>query len=183
MNNLSATCCSVLINRKPCGFLSPSRGVKQGDLLTPILFILASEGFSRGLNALLRSGMLRGFASGCVQPVSHLGFADDLFVFINGSLNNLQAFKQFLKQYQRASGQLVNYHKSQYVVGGGLSSHRAVMALNMRHSKLSIKYLGSYLFKCINRSQYCTSLLTHFDARLTGWLQKLLSMAGRVALI
>lgn len=121
MNNLPGTHCSVLFNGQPCGFFRPTRGVKQGDPLSPLLCILASEGFSRGINSLFQSGHLRGFHGGRTQVVSHLGFADDLLIFLNGSIANLNRFKEFLEQYQRVSGQQVNYHRSQMVAGAGVA--------------------------------------------------------------
>lgn len=92
LNNFSATRCSVLINGKPAGYFLVSRGVQQGDPLSPLLFILASEGFSCGLNTLMMNGVIRGFQAGCVPTISHLGIGNDLFIFLNGSIRNLQRF-------------------------------------------------------------------------------------------
>lgn len=76
-----------------------SRRVKLGDPLSPMLFILASEGFSRGLNALMQDGVIHGFNTGRVPTVSHLAFADDLVIFLNGSVRNLWQFCCFLDAY------------------------------------------------------------------------------------
>lgn len=83
MNNLTATRCLILVNGKSAGFFSVSRDIKQ-DPLSPLLFILASEGFSRGLNALEQTGHLISFQAGRVPRVSHLGFSNDLVIFLNG---------------------------------------------------------------------------------------------------
>ncbi|CAH9100480.1 unnamed protein product, partial [Cuscuta epithymum] len=48
-------------------------------------------------------------------PISHLGYADDLLIFLNGDARSLKCFKKFLDEYQLASGQLINYHKSSFV--------------------------------------------------------------------
>ncbi|VFQ80232.1 unnamed protein product [Cuscuta campestris] len=52
---------SVLFNEKPCGFFGQSRGIKQGDPLSPLLFIIANEGFSRNINKLFMNGVLGSF--------------------------------------------------------------------------------------------------------------------------
>lgn len=56
-NNLKGTYISILINGEPAGFFQPLRGVKQGDPLPPLLLVLASEAFSRGLNHLIMQGL------------------------------------------------------------------------------------------------------------------------------
>lgn len=83
LNNLSATRFSVLINGKPARYFSVSRGVKQGDPLSPLLFILAAEGFSHGLNTLMQDGVIRGFNAERVPLVSHLAFLNDLVIFLS----------------------------------------------------------------------------------------------------
>lgn len=183
INNLSATNCSILLNVSLTSSFSLGRGVKQGDPLSPLLFILSSEGFSRGLNDLMQTRALLGFKADRVPCISHLGFADDLLIFLNGASHNLARFRKFLETYQKASRQLVNYNKSQFVVGQGVSVHNTLAALGMRSTSLPIKYLGSYLYKGINKARYCSPLINHFDAKLSAWSTKLLSMVGRIILI
>lgn len=173
----------MLINRKPVGYFPVARGVKQGDSLSPLFFILASEGFLRGIKALIMTGHISGFQAGRVPQISHLGFDDDLVIFLNGSTQNLQHFWLFLDSYQQASGQLVNYHKSQVVARTGVFAHRILLTLEMRLSSLPIKYIGSFLYKGVNRADYCVSLLAHFNAKLNSCSSTLLSTTGRVVKI
>jgi hypothetical protein len=76
---------SVLINGVPSGFFGSSRGVWQGDPLSPFLFVLVMEAFSRMLGAFTSRGLILGFSVGSYEPdrviVSHLLFAGDTLIF------------------------------------------------------------------------------------------------------
>jgi len=106
---------SVLLNGQPHGFFHSTRGVKQGDPLSPLLFILSAELLSRGLNQALDTGVLSPFylPYGCLK-ISHLAFADDVVIFLNGSKRNLRLLMGFLEDYQKCSGQLINNRKSSF---------------------------------------------------------------------
>jgi hypothetical protein len=76
---------SVLINGSPSGFFGSSRGVRQGDLLSPFLFVLVMEALSRMISAMYSRELIAGFSVGAREhdrmEVSHLLFADDTLVF------------------------------------------------------------------------------------------------------
>ena len=51
---------SVLVNGEPCGTIFPTRGIRQGDPLSPFLFLLCTE----GLNGLIKKADLQGVIHG-----------------------------------------------------------------------------------------------------------------------
>jgi len=73
---------SVLINGEPKGRIVPSRGLRQGDPISPYLFLLCAKGLSAMIKKEEREGHLRGIAV-CkgASRISHLLFADDSIVF------------------------------------------------------------------------------------------------------
>ncbi|CAL9010028.1 unnamed protein product [Prunus brigantina] len=90
---------SILVNGSPSGYFSCSRGVRQGDPLSPILFCLAQEVFSHGISSLIESGALRRInAPRGVTPPSHVLFADDIMVFIQGTTKNLRVLMRFMAE-------------------------------------------------------------------------------------
>ncbi|CAH9117544.1 unnamed protein product [Cuscuta europaea] len=186
MNNLQATRLSVLINGSPYGFFRPSRGVKQGDPLSPYLFIIASEAFSRGISKLLEQGKVKPYWIGnSGVPISHLGYADDLLVFLNGDSGSILNFNKFLQDYQKSSGQTINLDKSLFLCGK--TSLRRINQikelLGMKVACLPIRYLGVNLHKGVNRFEYCGQIINQFGKKLNTWNQKNLSQGGRLILI
>ena len=83
---------SIKINGSPRGHIIPSRGIRQGDPLSPYLFLLCAE----GLSTLIKASMARGNmteVSVCHRgPIlSHLFFADDSLIFYKASLEECDA--------------------------------------------------------------------------------------------
>ncbi|XP_039682896.1 uncharacterized protein [Medicago truncatula] len=105
---------SVIVNKDMVGPIIPRRRLRQGDTLSPYLFILCAE----GLSALIRSAELRGELQGiqiCINApvVSHLLFADDCFLFFKADENQANVMKQILLKYEEASGQAISLPKSE----------------------------------------------------------------------
>ena len=77
---------SVRVDGSPEGFFGSSRGLRQGDPLSPLLFLLIMEVLSRLLKKTEECNLFRGFHVGEVNTVgvriSHLLFADDLSYFV-----------------------------------------------------------------------------------------------------
>ena len=84
---------SILINDSPSGFFQSSRGLRQGDPLSPYLFVIVMEAFSCLLRRAISGGFLSGWrARGRSEEgilISHLLFADDTLVFCEESLDQM----------------------------------------------------------------------------------------------
>nr|XP_016446298.1 PREDICTED: uncharacterized protein LOC107771452 [Nicotiana tabacum] len=97
---------SILINGQAHGFFKSSRGVKQGDHVSPTLFILAAEAFYSNL-------YFCGFGMPKWNPkINHLTYADDMIIFSSSDETSLMLIMQVLNAYEAASGQLINKTKS-----------------------------------------------------------------------
>lgn len=104
---------SLLINGTPTQRFFPKRGLRQGDPLSPYLFIIFLETLSCVLNHLDTSGSCKGrklFRNGV--SFSHLFFADDYLIFFEPSLESCCQLKKALEGFTTFSGQCVNPLKS-----------------------------------------------------------------------
>ncbi|KAK9988622.1 hypothetical protein SO802_028861 [Lithocarpus litseifolius] len=104
---------SILINGSPFSFFKPNRGVRQGDPLSPFLFVLATEVLARLIEREVSNNKIIGYklAPG-LMPISHLQFADDLFLFTQANEENIESIKACLETFARWSGHKVNLLKS-----------------------------------------------------------------------
>ncbi|KAM5578651.1 hypothetical protein ABKV19_008793 [Rosa sericea] len=187
MATVTSVSYSILINGTPTGFILPTRGIRQGDPLSPYLFILCAEGLSALITSSIQHGLINGIKMSPTAPViHHLLFADDSFLFGEASVAECQAFKGILSLYAKASGQHINLQKSSVVFSGNVS-------LQMRNQLAGIlgvecvKEHGLYLGLPIHVGHNKTAIFAYLKDRLTkkliSWRAKLLSIGGKELLI
>ena len=99
---------SIMINGKQHDKIKPTRGLKQGDPLSPYLFLLCAEGLSRLLNKAKEGKRIHGVVVARNGPkVMHLFFVDNSLLFCHAKLNECQEILRILQLYEAASGQKV----------------------------------------------------------------------------
>ena len=104
---------SVLINGEPRGYITPSWGIKHGDLLPPYLNPLCVEGLSCLILHVVAFQNLHKILF-CTNRVciSHLLFADDSFIFFWATEEECQHLLELLSKYEQALGQAINRQKT-----------------------------------------------------------------------
>ncbi|GLT27442.1 hypothetical protein SLA2020_024390 [Shorea laevis] len=106
MSCISSTNISILVNGDKTEPFSPSRGIRQGDPLSPYIFILCLEFLSIKISADMAFGLWKGSKAGKSGPIlSHLFFADDLIFVGKASRENCQYLKGVLDFFCKCSGQ------------------------------------------------------------------------------
>jgi hypothetical protein len=97
---------SVIVNGSPIGFFNSSRELRQGDPLSPLLFLLIMEVLSRMLRRSVKRGFIKGFQVGrdahSSVCVSHLLYADDTILFCNAHPERFSIFVWFLLALRRS---------------------------------------------------------------------------------
>ncbi|RVW54428.1 Transposon TX1 uncharacterized 149 kDa protein [Vitis vinifera] len=142
---LSSVSYAVLVNGSAKGWVKASRGLRQGDPLSPFLFTLVADVLSRMLLRAEERNMLEGFRVGRNRTrVSHLQFADDTIFFSNTREEDLQTLKSLLLAFGHISGLKVNLDKSN-IYGINLDQahiSRLAETLECKASGWPILYLG-----------------------------------------
>ena len=111
---------SILVNGSPTEEFCLDRGVRQGDPLSPFLFILAAEGLNAIVNKAVENDIFRGVRIGSNRVVvSHLQYADDTIFFGEWTKENARSLMCILKCFEEVSGLKVNCKKSKLYGGRG----------------------------------------------------------------
>lgn len=109
---ISSNTFTVLFQVAIMGFFLSSMSLRQGDPLSPYLFILAVEVLSRGIRRKLSEKRIDCFYTPRVCTlVTHLLFADDTLLFLNGKLTRIRRIVDFLKRYCKTLGEKLNKGK------------------------------------------------------------------------
>jgi hypothetical protein len=178
---------AVLINGQAFGEIVPSRGLRQGDPLSPYFFILCAEGLSEALKRGEREGGFTGLpiTRGGTR-LNHLFFADDSLLFCKAKASELESLQAILDSYEHASGQKLNKEKTSIFFSRNTKS--AVRA-NLSHligvppTQQYENYLG--LPALVGRSRYRSfeGLKGRIWDKMHGWKEKFLSQAGKEVLL
>jgi len=162
------------------------RGLRQGDPLSPFLFIIMAEVLSQMLINANQLGLVRGLVVGAKRVnISHLQFADDTLIFSEAEEEYLRNIKSIMLSFQTFSGLAVNYKKSGLIVLGkdDTWARDAANRLGCILVHLPITYLGVPLGASTKKASSWQGILEKVHKRLSSWKSSCLSRAGRLVLI
>ncbi|XP_074290444.1 uncharacterized protein LOC141617159 [Silene latifolia] len=176
-----------MINGTPSEIFQPGKGLRQGDLLSPYLFILCAEVLSSFMRRAAENATIHGNKISASSPVvTHHLFADDSIFFVKANHEEANCVKIILLDYARASGQVVNFDKTTVSFSKGTRmADRDYVAqyLDVRVVEAQERYLG--LPSVVGHSQKVVASVIRdkLCKKLQGLKGQLFSKAGREILI
>ncbi|XP_042964722.1 uncharacterized protein LOC122298944 [Carya illinoinensis] len=187
MSCVSSVKYSILINGTPQQKFCPKRGLRQGDPLSPYLFILCSEVLGLLLDQAEQKGFISGFpfARGRLL-VNHLFFADDSLLFCKANALEWSRLFGILKMYEYASGQRLNMDKTAvYFSSNTRAEAKEVIlaAAGLEEAKSYEKYLGLPAYVGKQKLNAFKPVLDNIRARMHSWSVRFLSQAGKEVLL
>ncbi|XP_015970506.1 uncharacterized protein LOC107493982 [Arachis duranensis] len=201
MTCVRASSLSIMWNGNRLDSFAPRRGLRQGNPMSPYLFVLCMERLACYISHKVVEGVWKPVSVTMGGPKfshlmfaddlllfcqSHLMFADDLLLFCQATKSQVQMVMYYLNIFCKASGMKVNLEKSKAFCSKNVTARRR----NIFTSVSSIRFaldLGRYLGVNLNHSRISRasfhSVIEKVRGRLANWKGRLLNKAGRLCLI
>ena len=135
---------SVIVNGELNGHFEGRKGLRQGDPISSLLFVMAMDVLSKMLDKGAVNQVFKPHPS-CEDPlITHLSFADDVLIFFDGSEESLAGIMSILEEFRMVSGLKINKEKTELLLDGGCTASCQEMAerLGIKQGALPIRYLG-----------------------------------------
>ena len=178
---------SVLINGEPKGKITPTRGLRQGDPISPYLFLLCAEGLTTMLRREESEGLISGVSvCGGAPRISHLLFADDCIIFGKVSVDEGNRVLKVLVDYEKESGNKLNKEKTSLFFSRNTSREiqeeiKEIFVAQIIHKHE--RYLGLLSLVGKGKIKAFSCIKDQVGRKIAGWKGKLLSNAGFEILI
>ena len=178
---------SILVNGEPKGMILPTCGIRQGDPLSPFLFLLCTEGLHGLISNAAHIGDIHGFQLCRRSPkLTHLLFADDSLLFCKSDTVECQRVLDILGVYEKCSGQQINRSKTTIYFNKSTIEERRLAIkelLGVPEIREYERYLGLPSFVGKKKKASFEYIKERVWRKLQGWGEKLLSQAGKEVLI
>eukprot|EP00253_Pinus_taeda_P022158 PITA_22158 len=169
---------SILVNGTPSTPFSPSRGIRQGDPLSPFLFVILMEGLSKLIAKRKADGQIKG-----LQPIrscpatTHQQFVDDTMLHGTPTVKEATEYRDILHLFSRASGMEINFSKSTIFF---FNTHQVVQShlsrlLGFKIGSLPSRYLGAPLTLKPWQKAHWEKVLANMERRCKHWTNRALN--------
>nr|GEV33220.1 RNA-directed DNA polymerase, eukaryota [Tanacetum cinerariifolium] len=176
---------SIIVNGSPTEEFQFFKGLKQGDPLSPFLFILVMESLHLSFQWVVDAGMFTGIKLCSSLNLSRLFYADDAMFVGQWCDSNISTLVHVLECFHRASGLKINMSKSKI-----LGIHVEALKVEQAASKLGclilntpFTYLGTKVGCSMSRLNDWDEVVEKVMSRLSKWKMKSLSIGGRLTLL
>lgn len=181
---LSTTSTMVSVNGVPGRSFMHAKGLRQGDPVSPLLFVIAMDALTRIINKAAAEGVSSSFPG--ITAMQRLSiYADDVALFIRPSTRDLQFVRQALHIFGAASGLRVNYAKSSAIIirGDELDQRRVAEMLHCQVGEFPCKYLGLQLaIRQLTRAEW-QQMIDHAKCFVPACQRGLIKRPGRLVLV
>eukprot|EP00253_Pinus_taeda_P014954 PITA_14954 len=176
---------SILVNETPSKKFTASRGIRQGDPLSPFLFILTAEGLGRFIKKEREANRLKGLKLwGNNLPLNHQQFVDDIMLFGEPTVKEVRHFRRILDLFAEDSGLEINRDKSCVFIFNTVDQVKAhvIRLLGFRRGELPTKYLGNILDFTSKKMKNWQGVLDKISNKVANWAFRTLNITGRIVL-
>ncbi|KAJ3708007.1 hypothetical protein LUZ61_011712 [Rhynchospora tenuis] len=181
---LTTATSAVLINNQVGPIFQHKQGLRQGDPLSPFLFIMVADVLTKMCEA-AGTSIPFNISNKLRSPFHILQYADDTLIFSTVKGKAVQSLKLILTLFSLCSGLSLNLDKSTFIPFN-LTDHQTTQinqVLRCAESPLPLSYLGLPLTSGRPPKEVYIQLLEKLEHKLAGWKNKLLSRAGRLTLV
>ncbi|GJV55335.1 RNA-directed DNA polymerase, eukaryota [Tanacetum coccineum] len=176
---------SILVNGSPTNEFQFYKGLKQGDPLSPFLFILVMESLHLSFQRVVDAGLFKGIKLNSSTTISHMFYADDVVFVGQWCEGNITTLTHVLECFYRASGLRINMAKSK-IMGTLVAKdtvNNAAVKLGCLILNTPFTYLGTKVGSSMTRYDAWEEVINKVCSRLSKWKMKSLSIGGRLTLI
>lgn len=159
--------------------------MRQGDLLSPLLFNLVADALGVMLEKAINKGHIKGVLENLIPGgISHIQYADDTVIMVDGSEQSIRNLKLILYCFEWLTGLKINFHKSEVYVFGYSQQDKEKMAnmLNCVLGNLPLKYLGIPVSDHHLSMGAFNPILQKMTKRLDPWKGRHITSGGRQTL-
>ena len=186
MNMVSFTRFHFLWNGSPLQEVVPTRGVWQGDSLSPYLFILCLERLSIRLEEAVHDKLIHPMSFRGRVRLSHLFFTNDIFLFTKAMARDCRNLNTILQAFCASLGQIMSATKSRIWFSPRIPRRikdQVVGIFGIPTLDRIGTYLGTPIFTTRRTTNLYQFLVDKIQKRIEGWQAKYLPMASRATLL
>lgn len=174
---------AFLVNGEPGRRILHCKGVRQGDPLSPMIFLLAMEPLHRLFRKAQEQNLLQKINSSCDSFRVSL-YADDAAVFIRPSYLDIKVADCILSIFQEASGLVTNFDKTEYYpIRCSDQDMMLLLNQNLNLAQFPCTYLGLPLHLRKPTRAMLQPVVQKIGDRLPGWKRRFLTYPGRELLV